>query len=329
MERGIERGRSHPIESAAQHLVSRVPTAASGERAGAVLARLAGQAFECAEALCVVDATGRLDGLVPITRLLAAPLEVTVGEIALRPAPAVGPEADQETVASAALRYGVSTMPVVDDERRLLGVVPAQALLAVLRHEHVEDLHRLAGITHERMQARRALEATPMRGLRDRLPWLLVGLLGSSFAAVLMSSFEETLRTRVTVAFFVPGLVYLADAIGTQTEAIVVRGLSLEHGPIGPLLLRELRTGLLLGLVLGALSALGVLLWLGDVRLALSVGIALSAAGAAATTIGFCFPWALASLGRDPAFGSGPLATVIQDVLSLAVYFGTVSVLFD
>ena len=160
-----------------------------------------------------------------------------------------------------------------------------------------------------------------MRGLRERLPWLLVGLLGSSFAAVLMSSFEETLRTRVTVAFFVPGLVYLADAIGTQTEAIVVRGLSLEHGPIGPLLLRELRTGLLLGL--------GVLLWLGDVRLALWVGIALSAAGAAATTIGFCFPWPLASLGRDPAFGGGPLATVIQDVLSLAVYFGTVSVLFD
>ncbi len=329
MAQEAERGRGHPIESAARHLVSRVPTAAAGERAGAVLRRLAGQAFECAEVLCVVDAAGRLDGLLPITHLLAASPEREVAELALRPAPAVGPEADQEAVASAAIRHGVSAMPVVDVERRLLGVVPAQALLEVLRHEHVEDLHRLAGITHERTQARRALEATPLRGLRDRLPWLLVGLLGSSFAAVLMSRFEETLRTRVTVAFFVPGLVYLADAIGTQTEAIVVRGLSLEHGPIGPLLLREVRTGLLLGLVLGALSALGVFVWLGDGRLALSVGIALGAAGTAATTIGFCLPWALARLGRDPAFGSGPLATVIQDVLSLAVYFVTVSVLFD
>jgi magnesium transporter len=79
--------------------------------------------------------------------------------------------------------------------------------------------------------------------------------------------------------------------------------------------------------VLGALSALGVWVWLGDGRLALSVGIALAAAGTVATTIGFCFPWALARLGSDPAFGSGPLATVIQDVLSLAVYFATVSVL--
>jgi magnesium transporter len=315
------------METAARHLVRRVPTAAPEERADVVLARLVGHAFECAESLCLIDAAGRLDGLVPITRLLAAPPAVTVGEIALRPSPAVGPAADQETVASAAIRQGVSAMPVVDGEHRLLGVVPAQALLDVLRHEHVEDLHRLAGIARERMQARRALEAAPLRSLRDRLPWLLVGLLGSTFAAVLMSRFEETLRARVTVAFFVPGLVYLADAIGTQTEAIAVRGLSLEHGPVGRLLLNELRTGLLLGLVLGALSALGVLVWLEDARLALSVGIALGTAGAAATTIGFCFPWALARLGRDPAFGSGPLATVIQDVLSLAVYFATVSVL--
>jgi magnesium transporter len=329
MARGTLIGQDHPIESAAQHLVSRVPTAAADELTGAVLARLAGQGLECSEALCIIDAEGRLDGLVPITRLLAAAPAQRVGELAQRPAPAVRADADQESVASAAIHHRVSAMPVLDAERRLLGVVPALALLDVLRHEHVEDLHRFAGIGHERMQARRAFEATPMRGLRNRLPWLLVGLLGSSLAAVLMSRFEETLRTRVTVAFFVPGLVYLADAIGTQTEAIVVRGLSLEHGPIGPLLLRELRTGLMLGLVLGALSALGVLVWIGDGRLALSVGIALSAAGTAATTIGFCFPWALARLGLDPALGSGPLATVIQDVLSLVVYFTTVSLLFD
>jgi magnesium transporter len=139
-----------------------------------------------------------------------------------------------------------------------------------------------------------------------------------------MARFDELLQARVAVAFFVPGLVYLADAIGTQTEAIVVRGISLEHGPLRRLLLGELGTGLLLGLALGALSALGVLAWLGDARLAAAVGIALAAAGTIATSIGFALPWALAHSGRDPAFGSGPLATVIQDVLSLAVYFATV-----
>jgi magnesium transporter len=73
------------------------------------------------------------------------------------------------------------------------------------------------------------------------------------------------------------------------------------------------------------LGALGVWFWLGEPRLASAVGIALAAAGTVATTIGFAFPWLFASLGRDPAFGSGPLATVIQDVLSLVIYFATVA----
>jgi magnesium transporter len=311
-------------ETAARHLVTRVPRAAPDERADAVLARLAGQVFDCAESVCVLGPAGDLEGLVPLTRLLAAAPGARLAELALRPAPAVAPDTDQETVANAAIRHGIAAVPVVDAARRLLGVVPPQALLEVLRHEHVEDLHRLAGIARESLQARAALEAPPCRGVRDRLPWLLVGLAGSTLAVALMASFEASLHANVAIAFFVPGIVYLADAIGTQSEAIAVRGLSLSHAPVRRLLLGELRTGLLLGLVLGALGALGVWLWLGEPRLAAAVGIALAAAGTVATTIGFVFPWLLASLGRDPAFGSGPLATVIQDVLSLAIYFAAV-----
>jgi len=308
-------------ETAARHLVTRVPRAALEERADAVLARLTGQTFDCAESVCVVGAAGELTGLVPLTRLLAAAPGARLADLALRPAPAVAPDTDQETVANAAIRHGIAAVPVVDAARRLLGVVPPQALLEVLRHEHVEDLHRLAGIARESVQARAALEAPRVR---DRLPWLLVGLAGSTLAAALMASFEASLQANVAIAFFVPGIVYLADAIGTQSEAIAVRGLSLSHAPVQRLLLGELRTGILLGLVLGGLGALGVWLWLGEPRLASAVGIALAAASAVATTIGFVFPWLFASLGRDPAFGSGPLATVIQDVLSIAIYFTTV-----
>jgi magnesium transporter len=214
---------------------------------------------------------------------------------------------------------------VRDERQRLLGVVPAHALLEVLRHEHVEDLHRLAGIRHEQVWARDALEAPPLRRVRDRLPWLLTGLAGSSLAALLMSRFEATLQARVAISFFVPGLVYLADAIGTQAEAVAVRGLSLSQRPPGQLLLGELRTGLLLGAALGALSGAGVWLWLGTPRLACAVRVALFAASAVASSIGFAFPWLLERAGRDPAYGSGPLATVIQDVRSLAIYFAMVS----
>jgi magnesium transporter len=146
-------------------------------------------------------------------------------------------------------------------------------------------------------------------------------------ATFVVSRFEEVLQSRVSVAFFVPGIVYLADAIGTQTEAIVVRGLSLSHAPIGRLLAGEMRTGALIGLCLGGLALPLVLLAFGDLRLALAVAVAIGCAGTVATSIGMLLPWFLALRGKDPAFGSGPVATIIQDVLSLLIYFAVVRAL--
>jgi magnesium transporter len=136
-----------------------------------------------------------------------------------------------------------------------------------------------------------------------------------------MARFEHLLKARLAVAFFIPGIVYLADAIGTQTEAIAVRGLSLSRASLRDLLTGELRTGLLIGTVLGALSFPAVFLAFGDGWLALAVALALLTAGTTATTIGLLFPWVLAYAGKDPALGSGPVATIIQDVLSLLIYF--------
>jgi magnesium transporter len=143
-------------------------------------------------------------------------------------------------------------------------------------------------------------------------------------AAAVLARFERVLESKIAVAFFVPGIVYLADAIGTQTEAIVVRGLSLSHLPLRRLLADEVRTGLLIGCTLGALAFPMVFFTFGDARLAGSVAAAIVMAGAVATTIGLLLPWLLQQNGLDPAFGSGPVATIIQDVLSLLIYFGVV-----
>jgi magnesium transporter len=240
--------------------------------------------------------------------------------ITVRP-PAVNPDEDQEHVVGLAVEHGLTAVPVVDTLGCLLGVVPAQALMAILRHEHIEDLHRLAGSQRESAQARHAIEAPPTRRARDRLPWLLVGFLGSFLATFVMARFEHLLEAHLAVAFFVPGIVYLADAIGTQTEAIAVRGLSLSRASLRDLLTGELRTGLLIGMVLGALSFPAVFLAFRDVWLTLAVALAILTAGMTATTIGLLFPWVLAYTGKDPAFGSGPVATIIQDVLSLLIYF--------
>jgi magnesium transporter len=312
-------------ESAGWHLARAVPEFASGTTAGAARAALAGRVFDCVDLVFVTDPERRVIGVLPIGRVLALAAETTLQAAMLREFPAVHGAADQEHAASAALEHGLTAIPVLDAAGRLAGVVPAAALLEILRREHVEDLHRLAGIARESELARDAIEAPPVRRMRHRLPWLLVGLAGSVAAAAVMAHFEGVLAANLAVAFFVPGIVYLADAIGTQTETIAVRALSLSRVRFGPLLAGEIRTGLLIGAVLGVATFAGVWLGMRDLRLAAAVAIALFVAGGLATAIGLLLPVALHRLGRDPAYGSGPLATIIQDVLSLAVYFLTVS----
>jgi magnesium transporter len=311
----------HRPETAGHHLVRRVPVAGAEDTVAAVLAALPGHTYDAAEAVYVLDEQERLQGMVRLRELLAAPGERKLGELMdLRP-PKVHAGEDQERMAVLAIRHGVAAVPVVDGPGRLLGVVPASALIQILRREHVEDLHRLAGIRAGQAQAHEAIAASPLHRLRDRLPWLLVGLLGSTVATLVMARFERVLEARVAVAFFVPAIVYLADAIGTQTEAIAVRFLTLSHAPLGRLLLGELAAGLLIGLSLGALIYPAVWLGFGDSGLAFAVTLAVVAAGGCAASIGLVFPWLLSWAGKDPAYGSGPIATIIQDVLSLLIYF--------
>ena len=311
-------------ETVGGHVVASVLRVKPGERAAAVLARLAVEKPSNVELVLCVDEHGRLIGAAPLARVVALEAAEPLDKAIERNFPRVRPNTDQEQAASLALHHGVDALPVVDAEGCALGVMPSQALMHVLRREHVADLHVLAGIQRETAKARHAIEDPPLPSLRHRLPWLLVGLAGSAVATATMAGFESTFSRQLAVAFFVPGIVYLADAIGTQSEAIAVRGLSLTRSGIAHLLGAELRTGMLIGASLGVLAFFPVLAAFRDLRLAAAVASAIFAAGTLAAGLGLALPWLIARSGRDPAFGSGPLATVIQDILSLLVYFAVV-----
>jgi magnesium transporter len=312
------------LDRAAEHVVVNVPTASARDPIGDVITRLAGQSFKAADAVYIVDDERRFCGAVSLPDLFRAPTEQPIGELADLNFPRVGPHHDQEYVAAQARARNTTSVAVVDRDGRLTGVVGARSLLEIVHREHVEDLHRLAGISRETRQRQDSLEGPPTRRARHRLPWLLVGLAGCIVAAIVMSRFERVLEDQVAIAFFVPAIVYLADAIGTQTEAIAVRGLSLSRLPLRHLLAGEVRTGLLIGATLAALSFPIVTLMF-DVRLGASVASAVFVAGGVATTTGLVFPWLIQRFGSDPAFGSGPVATIIQDVLSILIYFAIVT----
>ena len=310
-------------ETVGEHAVSSVARARTSDTVAAAIARLSQDRPDCAELLCVVDDRGHFAGALAVSKLFSAAQQTRVGAAMDATFPSVTAETDQEHAASLALHRQVNALPVVDRAGMLLGVMPPQALLQVLRREHVEDLHRLAGIERETHEARHAIDDPPLRRARHRLPWLLAGLAGAMLATAAMAGFESTLQANVVIAFFVPGLVYLADAIGTQSETIAVRGLSLTRTGIRRLLGAELRTGMTIGAALGLLAWAPTFAAFGDARLASAVATSIFLAGSLASVIGLLLPWLFVRFGKDPAYGSGPVATVIQDILTLLTYFAT------
>lgn len=317
-----------PHQESAGQLASRTaPVAWAGETVGALRRRLLGAGDAAWDIACITGDDDRLVGIVPAHRLLALADDDVVGRAAITDLPRVLPGTDQEKVASLALHHELPAVPVVDDDGRLVGVVEGKTLLRILRDEHVEDLHRLAGISRETRHAREAIAEPPLRRARHRLPWLFAGLVGSMLATLVMSRFETALAAQPAIAFFVPALIYLADAIGTQSEAVAVRGLSLSHMRLARLVGGELRTGLLIGAALAAVAFPLAWWFVGDVQLAVAVAGTLACAGAVACGIGLLLPWLLGALRLDPAYGAGPLATVVQDVLTLLIYFAGVSAL--
>jgi magnesium transporter len=315
-------------ETAGRLACCRVPIALKEEIAGTECKRVRSDGYDTIDLVCVVDGNGRYEGVVELRVLLEADDTTSIRSLVNPSWPSVLPQTDQEHSAECASVAGVAHLPVVSEARRLIGVITPVALLDVLAKEHHEDVNRLTGILKDRANARHALEDPPLRRVARRLPWLLIGLAMSSSAVAVMASFEAVLQANVLIAFFIPALVYLTDAIGTQTEAIAVRGLSLRKRPLADILASELVTGALIGLTLGLLSVLGVWATFGNLTVGVGVGLSLFAGGTLASGIGLLLPWGLSRLNIDPAFGSGPVATILQDALTILIYFLVMKSLF-
>jgi magnesium transporter len=304
---------------AAEHATDQVPIARPRERVGAVRERLAGERFECAEDIAVLE-DGSLAGLVTIEGLLAADADATVASV-MDPEPlAVVPGTDQGAVARQMDDRGQASIAVVEASGRFVGLIPPAQLIAVLHAEHERDLARMGGYIRGSVQARRAAEERVTQRLWHRLPWLLVGLAGAMLSVAIVGAFERQLEANVLLAFFLPGVIYMADAVGTQTEVLLIRGLS-AGVTMRRVIGRELITGAVLGVLVGGAFVPFALVAFGDAEVAVAVGVALFASCSIATLVAMALPTALQRLGRDPAFGSGPLATVIQDLLSIIAYF--------
>ncbi|MFN6036882.1 MAG: magnesium transporter [Bacteroidota bacterium] len=275
--------------------------------------------FEFSDYVFVVDDENKLIGFASLFTLMKNQGIEDISSLIIK-CETVNQNKSLEFAANFAIKNYLNFVPVVNQLNEFIGVFDTKSLIKTLRKEHIEDLHKIAGIRKEISISNKAISESPLRSVSHRLPWLLVGLLGSFVATFVMSSFKESLESNVTLAFFIPGIVYLADAVGTQTETIVIRGLSLSWTSLKKIFLRELISGLMIGIILGGISFFVCIIAGFQIEISFIVFMSVIFAGTIATSIGLFLPSIFSKLNMDPAFGSGPLATVIQDVLSILIY---------
>ncbi len=160
--------------------------------------------------------------------------------------------------------------------------------------------------------------------LKIRLPYLLLGLVLGIIVSFVTSKFEQVLSQNVRVSFFLPFILYMADAIATQTQSIYSRNLKTGKAKFYMYLIKELSLGLLVGIAFGIISGLVVQVWFSDNKLALSVGLSMFTVLASAPVVALLITQIVQMLHNDPAAGAGPIDSVIQSMLSVLIY-GTIS----
>jgi magnesium transporter len=264
------------FETAGEHVLTRVPRASSKSLVEEIRRSLLEDRYDSMTHVAILDGA-KLMGVLTIETLFSAPEGSVVEDVMDPEPPVVAPGIDQEVAAWQAVRHRESALAVVDEEGNFLGFVPPHRLLAVLLWEHEEDMDRLGGFLRGASEARGASQEPAGRRFGHRLPWLLVGLVGALLSADLVGAFEEQLKDGVALAFFIPGIVYLADAVGTQTETVVIRGLSVGVS-LRQMAKLELLSGLLTGLALSS-AFFPVALWHWcDCEVAIAVSLSLLAA---------------------------------------------------
>jgi len=271
-----------------------------------------------------VDDDGRLVGVVPLQELLLARPGMKVQHIMDTDVIYVTADVDQEEVARLFKKYDLVSLPVVDDQKRLIGRITIDDVLDVLEEEASEDAQKIAGISADLDFA----ETSPLRVSRSRLPWLVVSFVGEIISGHLMSMFHTTLTRVLYIVFFVPLIMAIGGNVGNQSAIMVIRGLAtgevdvLEMG-------RRLRSELMVSLILGVVLSLAIFLiswiWFHDPKIGLVIAMALIAVVINAAMIGTSLPFLLKRFKIDPAVATSPFISTSNDILGLLIYLSVVT----
>src|SRR5690554_1175693 len=287
--------------------------------------RMIGPDAEMVYYIYVISRKKELLGVLSVRQLLAAQPELELSELMTSNVIKVDINMDQEEVAFIFAKYDLLAVPVVNKNNQLMGIITVDDALDVIEDEATEDIYKMAATAD-------IYEGKPLSSVKKRLPWLLILLVCGLLSGNVIQRFERSLEAVVTLAFFIPVLMDMGGNVGTQSLAVVVRGLAtneLNQRKFWRNLWEEIKVGLMIALIVAGLISLIAFLWQGNPILGLVVGGSMFTTLLTAVIAGTTFPFIMHVLGADPAVAAGPFITTLIDISGLFIYFTMATILME
>ncbi len=283
---------------------------------------------ETAYYVYVIDKHDKLVGVLSLRELIIAPPDEKIHRIMRKQVVAVHVNDDQEEVARVVQKYNLLAVPVVDDNDVLRGIVTVDDIIDVLEEEATEDIYRAAGVGRDRLEP--DYEDGIWRAVKARLPWLLGLLFLSLVSGLVIERFTSLLAAVHALSIFITTMAGGSGNAATQALTVTVRGMAtgeLEQRQLLRVVWREIRVGLVIGLICGAALGTTAWLWQGSPWIGLIAFLAIFINLVLAKAAGTLVPVIIQRLGFDPAVASAPFIATVTDTTSMLIYFGIASLI--
>ncbi|CAM2961793.1 magnesium transporter [Hathewaya histolytica] len=276
----------------------------------------------------VIDKNRKLEGILSIRKLILSDDEVKIKDIMCTEMIYTHTLEDQEEVAAVFKKYGFTSLPVVDNENRLVGIITIDDIVEIIEEENTEDFQKMAGMEPSEEEY---LKTGVFSLAKHRIIWLLVLMISATFTGNIIKKFEDVLQSVVVLAAFIPMLMDTGGNAGSQSSTLIIRGLALgeiELKDVFQVLWKELRVSMIVGLVLSVLNFFRIyLLESMSIEISLTVSISLFFTVVLAKVVGGILPIVAKKFKLDPAIMASPLITTIVDAFALIVYFSMATML--
>ncbi|HAS91936.1 MAG TPA: magnesium transporter [Sedimentibacter sp.] len=276
----------------------------------------------------VTDKKRKLEGIVSLRNLVVSDPDQSINDIMQEEVIYVETHDDQEIIANIFKKYGFMALPVVDKEHRLIGIITFDDIMDVMEDEATEDFQRMAAMVPS---DEAYLDLSVIALAKQRIPWLMILMLGATVTGGIITKFENILSTVVVLTAFIPMLMDTGGNSGNQSSTLIIRGLALgnvNQKDIWKVLWKEFRISLLVGIILASVNfAKNMLFDKVGLNVSLTVSLTVATTVMLAKMVGGTLPLIAKKLKLDPAIMAGPLITTIVDALVLLVYFGVASAL--